>query len=102
MIQSSLSHWLKGRKMTKPIRIRSTNEFSVMLVRAELLPNDLFTLCSLEQGLGKWLKSSTLPSQTHRLLLIVYSNDILASRLLSETLFLRMRAEGFSLDWTVV
>src|ERR1700734_1864094 len=102
MILSSPELWSKERKMTKPIRIRSINEYLEVSVNLELLPSASSMLFCSELEIGNFLKFWSVQSKRRKKRLIVSLNDIRDGRDLKTYLFLKMRYVGTSLGWTVV
>src|SRR5258708_215662 len=96
MTRSSPMHLLTERSRTSLIRIRSTNEFWVMSVRLDKLPNVSFTPSSWAEELENWLKFLKPQSQRLKVRLIISWRDIKGSPISRKALYHETVVGAFS------
>src|SRR6185312_1589698 len=88
--------------MTKPIRIRLTNEYLAMYVDLEQQPSGSSTRCFLGLDLASLLKYSAVAKPRHKKLLIVYWSATKDGDTSKRKYFRRMQSVAGSMGWTVV
>src|ERR1700739_3404511 len=89
------------RSLRRPIHIALTRELLVIYVDLDRLPRELYIRSSLAGSVIKYLKFCDVQYPKRKKRLVVYLGATKDSRNSNGRLFLVMRREATSLDWTV-